>query len=182
MAQKAETKKTENTKSKKVVKKATTGSVEKKATTKKTATKAVPTKKTVTKKESSTPKKPEQATKQVVSTSKKGTSKVDDQKIAVVDVNGTQLLVQEGKTYELNKHDGIKGDTLELTKVLLYANGTDVKVGKPYIKGAKVIAKIDSQKKGDKLRVFKFKAKSRYRRTYGSRALVTRLEIVQITA
>ena len=182
MAEKAETKKIENIKSKKVASKTTDKSVGNKTTTKKPATKSVSVKKVATTKRSTTTKKTETVVKQEVTPKKKSSTTNTEQKIAVVDVNGTQLLVEEGKTYEINKLDGIKGDSLEITKVLLYASGTEVKVGKPYIKDAKVVAKIDSQKKGDKLRVFKFKAKSRYRRTYGSRALITRLEIVQITA
>lgn len=124
-------------------------------------------------------------------TSEKAVSKADvmnngklpslnDSKFAVVEVNGEQLIVQEGGFYEINKIEGDKGTKMELDKVLLISDGEKLDLGKPYIDGAKVSVVIDSQKKDKKLRVFKFKAKSRYRKTYGSRALITRLHVVSI--
>src|SRR5690606_36769696 len=103
-------------------------------------------------------------------------------KFAVVEVAGTQLMVEPGGKYEINKLPGAKGDKVLLDKVLLVSDGKDAKVGAPYIDGAKVSAVIDSQKKDKKVRVFKYKSKSRYRRTYGHRAEITRLEIKDISA
>lgn len=104
----------------------------------------------------------------------------ETKKFAVIKLAGVQLKIYEGKEYEVNKLEGEKGDTLEIKDVLLVQNGEDTKVGTPLVDGAKVVLEITSQKKDDKVRVFKFKAKSRYRRTQGHRALITRVAVKSI--
>lgn len=104
----------------------------------------------------------------------------ETKKFAVIKLAGVQLKVYEGKEYEVNKLEGVKGDTLEIKDVLLVQNGEETKVGTPLVDGAKVVLEITSQKKDDKVRVFKFKAKSRYRRTKGHRALITRVAVKSI--
>jgi large subunit ribosomal protein L21 len=76
--------------------------------------------------------------------------------------------------------DVTKGNTIELDKVLLIANGEKVTVGTPTIKGAKVIATSQGESKDKKIIVFKYKAKVRYRRKIGHRQPLTRLVIDQI--
>jgi large subunit ribosomal protein L21 len=104
----------------------------------------------------------------------------EDKKFAVIKLAGTQLKVYEGKEYEVNKLEGNKGDTLETSDVLLVSDGENTKLGNPLVEGAKVVLEITSQKKDDKIRVFKYKAKSRYRRTQGHRALITRVAVKSI--
>ena len=104
----------------------------------------------------------------------------ETKKFAVIKLAGVQLKVYEGKEYEVNKLEGAKGDTLEIKDVLLVQNGEDTKIGTPLVEGSKVVLEITSQKKDDKVRVFKFKAKSRYRRTQGHRALITRVAVKSI--
>lgn len=104
----------------------------------------------------------------------------ENKSFAVVKVAGTQLKVQEGGKYEVRKVEGNKGDKLSISDVLLVSNGDSVLVGKPTVEGASVEFVIDSQKQGEKLAVFKYKAKARYRRSYGSRSLITRLEVKKI--
>lgn len=94
---------------------------------------------------------------------------------AVVDLNGTQLLVKEGLEFEIKKLDIEKGTDFDEEKVLLIVEDEKVKIGKPYIKGAKVTFQVLSQTKGDKVVVFKYKAKSRYRKTSGTRPLITKI-------
>ncbi len=101
-------------------------------------------------------------------------------KYAVIKIAGTQLRVVEGMEYEVGKIEGNKGDKVEVTDVLLVSNGEDVKLGTPLVDGAKVVLEITSQKKDEKIRVFKFKSKSRYRRTAGHRALLTRVAVKEI--
>lgn len=100
---------------------------------------------------------------------------------AIIELAGTQLKVREGKEYEVNKLSGNKGDKIEIKNVLLVSDGKDVKVGKPYVKDAKVSLEITSQKKDTKIRIFKYKAKARYRRTYGHRASITRVLVKKIS-
>ena len=76
------------------------------------------------------------------------------EKFAVIKLGGTQLKVVEGKEYEVNKLDGKKGDKIEISEVLLLADGDDVKIGTPYVEGSKVTLEITSQKKDKKVDVF----------------------------
>lgn len=75
-----------------------------------------------------------------------------------------------------------EGGAVELDRVLLIADGDNVTVGKPFIEGAKVLAKAQHNGKGDKVIVFKYKPKVRYRRKNGHRQLFTRLSIDKISA
>jgi len=102
------------------------------------------------------------------------------EKFAVIKLGGTQLKVVEGKEYEVNKLDGKKGDKIEISEVLLLVNGDDVKIGTPYVEGSKVTLEITSQKKDKKVDVFKYKAKSRYRRSAGHRSLITKVLVKKI--
>ena len=111
---------------------------------------------------------------------KKEMEKVNS-KFAVIKLSGTQYEVEEGKCYDCNKLEGKKGDSLTLSDVLMVSEGETLLIGKPVVEGAKVDLTIDSQKKGEKVDVYKFKSKSRYRRSYGSRPLVTRVLVNKIT-
>lgn len=101
-------------------------------------------------------------------------------KFAVIKISGVQLKVYEGKEYEVNKLAGNKGDILEIKEVLLVQDGDETKIGTPYVEGAKVVLEISSQKKDDKVDVFKYKSKSRYRKSQGHRALITRVSVKSI--
>lgn len=102
------------------------------------------------------------------------------EKFAVIKIGGTQLKVVEGAEYEVNRLDGNKGDKIEISEVLLFADGQNVKVGTPYIDGSKVTLEITSQKKDKKVDVFKYKAKSRYRKSLGHRSLITKVLVKEI--
>ncbi len=73
-----------------------------------------------------------------------------------------------------------EGNTIELDKVLLIANGDKVTVGTPIIDGAKVVATSQGEGKAKKIIVFKYKPKVRYRKKTGHRQLYTRLSIDEI--
>lgn len=109
------------------------------------------------------------------------TSKADVNSFAVIQIGGVQLKVEEGKLYEVEKLEGDKGDSFDVTEVLMYSKDDTVTLGKPFIDGAKVSLRIDSQKKGEKIDGFKYKAKSRYHKRYGHRALITRVEVQKIS-
>lgn len=101
-------------------------------------------------------------------------------KQAVIETGGKQYLVSPQDKVEIEKLDAQAGDTVTFDKVLLSADGEKVNVGKPYISGAKVTGKVLEQKKGDKIVVFKYRAKSRYRRKQGHRQLQTVVQIESI--
>ena len=97
-------------------------------------------------------------------------------KYAVVEVKGKQYKVEEGKEFLTD----FVGDKLSW-EVLLVSDGSKVKIGKPCLDKKLVSIKIvDEKLKGDKLRVFKFKAKSRYRKTRGYRHTYTNLLVEKI--
>jgi large subunit ribosomal protein L21 len=73
-----------------------------------------------------------------------------------------------------------EGGTVELDKVLLLADGDNVTVGRPLVEGARVLATAKKNGRGDKIIVFKYKAKVRYRRKNGHRQLYTTLNIDKI--
>ena len=122
-------------------------------------------------------KTPKKVTKRVV---KEETKKVSKDKFAVIAISGVQLKVYEGKEYEINKLVGNKGDKIEISEVLLIADGEDIKIGNPYVEGSKVSLEISSQKKGEKINGLKYKAKSRYRKHFGSRPLITKVLVKKI--
>jgi len=98
---------------------------------------------------------------------------------AVVETGGKQYKVSPGQTIEVEKLN-TSGDTVELDKVYLIADGDKVTVGNPTVPGAKVIANVVGNGKGAKVIVYKFKAKVRYRRKKGHRQPYTKLAIKEI--
>ena len=104
----------------------------------------------------------------------------ENKKFAIIKISGVQLKVYEGKEYEVNKLEGKKGDIIEVKDVLLLHDGENTKVGTPLVESANVVLEITSQKKDNKIKVFKYKAKSRYRKTQGHRALITRVSVKSI--
>lgn len=100
---------------------------------------------------------------------------------AVVKIGGKQFKVVPGKSILVDrlKTDG-KGDGIKFSEVLLVASENKVDIGKPVISGAKVSAKVVEDVKDKKIRVVKFKSKSRYLRTRGHRQQKTRLLIEKI--
>ena len=104
----------------------------------------------------------------------------NDKKFAVIKIAGTQLKVFEGKEYDINKIEGNKGDKVEIPDVLLVVDGDDIKMGDPLVKDSKVVLEITSQKKDAKIDVLKYKAKSRYRKSKGHRALISRVLVKEI--
>jgi large subunit ribosomal protein L21 len=100
---------------------------------------------------------------------------------AVIETGGKQYLVSPNDKVEIEKLKAEAGDSVTFDKVLLSANGESVNVGKPYISGAKVTGRVLEQKKADKIVVFKYRNKSRYRRKQGHRQQQTVVQIESIS-
>lgn len=100
--------------------------------------------------------------------------------LAIIQTGGKQYLVKKGDKIQVEKLSGEAGSTVNFDQVLLTSNGTDVNLGKPFVSGAKVEGKVLKQGRGEKVRVFKYKAKSKYRRTIGHRQSFTEVEITKI--
>ena len=98
----------------------------------------------------------------------------------IVSTGGKQYKVSPGETIEVERLPAAEGSTIELDKVLLIADGKKLTVGTPTVEGAKVVAEVLGEGKRDKIIVFKYKPKVRYRRKKGHRQIYTRLAIKEI--
>lgn len=99
---------------------------------------------------------------------------------AVIRSGGKQYRVSEGATLRVEKLPGAPGTSLELDDVLMVADGDTVRFGTPTVPGARVVAEIVEHGKGEKIHVFKYKNKTRYRKHTGHRQPYTQLAIKQI--
>jgi large subunit ribosomal protein L21 len=100
--------------------------------------------------------------------------------IAIIESGSKQYLVKPNDKIQVEKLEGNVGDTIKLTNVLMTADGDKVNVGSPLVSGAAIEAKILKQARSKKVLVFKYKAKSKYRRKQGHRQNYTELEITKI--
>jgi large subunit ribosomal protein L21 len=98
---------------------------------------------------------------------------------AVIRTGGKQYRVSEGDTIKVEKLEGDPGAKIQFDEVLLVGGDTP-KIGKPTVSGAKVSGEIVAQTRGNKLIVFKFKRRKRYRRKAGHRQALTQVKITGI--
>lgn len=98
---------------------------------------------------------------------------------SVIVTGGKQYLVKSGDVLKIEKLPVAEGGKVVFDKVLLTANedGTDVKVGKPYVEGATVEATVEKQGKTRTVRVEKFKNKVRYHKVHGQRQRFSQVKI-----
>jgi len=99
---------------------------------------------------------------------------------AIVETGGQQHKVQAGQKLDVNLMGIAQGEDVELSRVLMVADDKDTIIGNPTVEGAKVIATSLGEIKGDKIIVFKYKSKVRYRNKTGHRQRYTRLQIKEI--
>ena len=101
---------------------------------------------------------------------------------AIVRDRGMQYRVEAGKTINIDLMDAEPGSTIELGEVLLVGGDNGTLVGNPLISGALVRAEVVDSVKGDKIVVFRYRNKKRYRRRTGHRQQYTRIKIGEIVA
>ena len=99
---------------------------------------------------------------------------------AIIETGGKQYKIREGDTVDVELLGGEPGDAIEFDQVLLVAGLEEVAVGAPVVEGAVVQATVLDKVKGDKVVVFKYKPKNRYRVKTGHRQKYTRLQIDRI--
>jgi large subunit ribosomal protein L21 len=99
---------------------------------------------------------------------------------AVFTTGGKQYLVEPGSKLKIEKIEVAKSGDIVFDKVLLIEKNRKLEIGTPYLKGAKVTAKVLSEGKADKVIVFKRKAKKRHQRKRGHRQPFTEVEIAGI--
>jgi large subunit ribosomal protein L21 len=102
-------------------------------------------------------------------------------KYAIVEDGGKQYRAVIGESIEVDVYPLEVGQEIDMERVLLISDGDNVKVGTPFIAGAKIQATVVAQVKGPKIVVFKYTAKERIRTKTGHRQKYTRVRIDAIT-
>ncbi|MDR9405636.1 MAG: 50S ribosomal protein L21 [Spiribacter sp.] len=101
---------------------------------------------------------------------------------AVIKTGGKQYRVTEGDVLRVEKLEADAGSSVKFDQVLLVADGDDVKVGAPMLKGGSVSGEVVSQGRDRKIEVIKFKRRKDYQRHYGHRQHYTEVRITGIKA
>jgi len=96
---------------------------------------------------------------------------------AVIVSGGKQHRVTEGEVLKLEKIEIETGGSVEFDRVLLVANGEDVKIGEPNVPGAKVTAEVVSHGRHDKVKIMKFKRRKHHMKQMGHRQWYTEVKI-----
>ena len=99
---------------------------------------------------------------------------------AIIQTGGKQYRVQPGDTIRVESLPIDDGDTVELAEVLMVSRDGEITLGSPTVPGAKVSARAVSHGRGPKIVVYKYKAKTRYRRKNGHRQSYTELTVDDI--
>lgn len=101
---------------------------------------------------------------------------------AIIETGGKQYRVSVGDRLSVEKLPLADGETITFDRVLLLGGDGDTRVGTPVVEGASVAATVEETYRGEKIIVFKYKPKKRYRRRNGHRQSLTRLNITAINA
>ena len=100
---------------------------------------------------------------------------------AIVEASGKQFWLQPNRYYDLDRCHAEVDDVLTIDKVLLLNDGKNLKIGKPYVKDAKVEIKVLEHRRGPKIIVYKMKPKKKTRRKNGHRQELTRVLVQSIS-
>ncbi len=101
---------------------------------------------------------------------------------AVMVTGGKQYRVAQGDTLKVEKLVAQEGDSIQFDNLLMVADGENIKLGAPYLSGAKVTATVKSHGRADKVLIIKFRRRKHYRKQQGHRQHYTELEITGISA
>ncbi len=100
---------------------------------------------------------------------------------AMVEIQGAQYKAEKGARLTVQKVAADKGEVIEFDTVLLLRDDKKVKIGEPYVKGASVKTVVEDHIRGNKIIVFKYKKRKRYRRRKGHRQNYSVLRVAEIT-
>jgi large subunit ribosomal protein L21 len=100
---------------------------------------------------------------------------------AVIKTGGKQYRVAAGEKLKIDQLPAEIGAAIVLDKVLLVADGDNLKMGRPLVAGASVQAKVLAQGRHDKVRIFKLRRRKHYQKHQGHRQNFTEIEITGIT-
>jgi large subunit ribosomal protein L21 len=101
---------------------------------------------------------------------------------AVIATGGKQYRVTKDEVLRIEKLDAEPGATVQFDEVLLVGEGAEVKLGRPTLKGGKVLATVVRHGQGRKVSVIKFKRRHHYLRQKTHRQLFTEVKVTDISA
>ncbi|MCL6534287.1 MAG: 50S ribosomal protein L21 [Armatimonadetes bacterium] len=101
---------------------------------------------------------------------------------AIIETGGKQYRVEPGTVLNVEKIEAEPGSQIEITRVLMVRTDSGLKVGAPYVEGARVKAEVVRQTKGPKIIGFKYKPKKNERKRWGHRQQLTQIRIQEIVA
>ena len=101
---------------------------------------------------------------------------------AIIQTGGKQYKVQEGDVIYIEKLEGNEGESVVFDQVLAVSGSNGLVAGAPTVSGAKVTGTVEKHGKGQKIIVYKYKAKKNYRRKQGHRQPYTKLVVEAINA
>ncbi|HDL01238.1 MAG TPA: 50S ribosomal protein L21 [candidate division Zixibacteria bacterium] len=99
---------------------------------------------------------------------------------AVFQISGFQYSAQEGEVLQIPLQDAKQGDKIDISEVLLVKNNDDAIVGTPFVENAKVEAEVLGHGKNDKVLIYKYKRRTKYRRRQGHRQDYSEIKINKI--
>ena len=100
---------------------------------------------------------------------------------AIIESGGRQLKVGKGDVVTVDRVDAKPGEEVTLEQVLFVEKGDgDIVAGAPFVANAKILAVVDGEARGPKVRVFKKRRRKGFRKQAGHRAFYTRVRITDI--
>lgn len=99
---------------------------------------------------------------------------------AIIETGGKQYKVQQGDELYIEKLNAEQGEVVTFDRVLAVSGENGLTLGSPVVAGATVTAKVERHGRGEKIVVFKYKAKKNYRRKQGHRQPYTKVIIENI--
>ena len=102
--------------------------------------------------------------------------------LAVIKTGGKQYLVKPGDKIRIEKLEAKEGDEVIFSDVLLVEKNKKIEIGKPFLKEVKVSGKVLKQGRSEKVIIFKYKPKKRYKVKRGHRQPFTEVEILKIAS
>ena len=99
---------------------------------------------------------------------------------AIVESGGKQYRAEKGTTLVVDRLNADEGSKINLRAVMFRGDGDDVIIGGDKLEKVKVEATVTGHERGDKIRIFKYRAKKGYRKRQGHRSELTRLEVTEV--
>jgi large subunit ribosomal protein L21 len=99
---------------------------------------------------------------------------------AVIELGGRQWKVEPGTRLDVNRLAAEVGGTHTVERVLLAHDGQQVRIGRPYVEGAKVVCEVVAHRLGPKVISYHFRRRENWRKTVGHRQPLSRLVVKEV--